>query len=174
MSRAPLIETERLILRGQRREDFEAFLRIWSDPEVTRFIGGKPSTREETWSRLLRNIGHWEEMGFGPWMVCEKDGGALVGDIGFANFQRTLEPSFGETPEIGWVLSPSAQGRGYASEAIAAALAWADANLAGGRTVCMISPQNEPSLRAAAKAGFREYARADYHGEVVLLERFRP
>lgn len=173
MSRAPVIETERLILRGQRREDFEAFLQIWSDPEVTRFIGGKPSKREEAWNRLLRNIGHWEEMGFGPWMICEKDGGALIGDIGFANFQRTLEPSFGETPEIGWVMSPTVHGKGYASEAIAAALAWGDANFEGPRTVCIIDPGNAASLRVAAKNGFREYARADYSGEVVLLERFR-
>ena len=174
MSRAPVIETERLILRGQKREDFDAFLQIWSDPEVTRFIGGKPSTREETWSRLLRNIGHWEEMGFGPWMICEKQGGALVGDIGFANFQRTLDPGFGETPEIGWVLSPSVHGKGYASEAVSAAMAWADANFAGPRTVCMIDPDNGPSLRLAGRHGFREFARADYRGPVVLLERFRP
>ena len=80
---------------------------------------------------------------------------------------------FGDTPEMGWVLSPTVHGKGYASEAIAAALAWADANLPGGRTVCMINPQNAPSLRAAGKAGFREYARADYHGEIVLLERLR-
>lgn len=174
MSRAPVIETERLLLRGQSRTDFDAFAALWGDPEVTRFIGGKPSTREEAWNRLLRNIGHWEEMGFGPWMVCEKDSGRLVGDIGFANFQRTLEPTLGETPEIGWVMSPAAHGKGYASEAVAAALAWGDANFEEPRTVCIIAPGNAASLRVAEKNGFREYARADYHGEIVLLERLRP
>lgn len=45
MSRAPVLETERLILRGQRASDLDAFAAMWGDPEVTRFIGGKPATR---------------------------------------------------------------------------------------------------------------------------------
>lgn len=173
MSRAPVIETERLVLRGQRRDDLEAFAALWGDPEVTRFIGGKPSTREESWTRLLRGIGHWEEMGFGPWIVCEKATGRLVGDIGFANFQRSLEPAFGDTPEIGWVMSPAAHGKGYATEAVLAAVAWGDEHFDGDRTVCIIDPENTPSRRVAEKAGYREFGRTDYRGEVVLLERIR-
>ena len=85
-----------------------------------------------------------------------------------------MEPTLGETPEIGWVMSPAAHGKGYASEAVAAALAWGDANFEEPRTVCIIAPGNAASLRVAEKNGFREYARADYHGEIVLLERLRP
>jgi RimJ/RimL family protein N-acetyltransferase len=173
MSRAPVIETARLILRGQQVADLDAFAAMWGDPEVTRFIGGKPATREEAWIRLLRNIGHWEEIGFGPWMVCEKATGRMVGDIGFGNFQRTIDPPFGDTPEIGWVMSPAAHGKGYASEAIAAALAWGDAHFEGDRTVCIIDPANGASLRVAEKAGFKEFGRTHYRSEIVLLERFR-
>lgn len=174
MSRAPVLETERLILRGQRASDLDAFAAMWGDPEVTRFIGGKPATREEAWSRLLRNIGHWEEMGFGPWMVCDKQTGQLVGDIGFCNFQRAIDPPLGDTPEIGWVMSPAAHGKGYAGEAVAAALAWGDANFDSLRTVCIIDPGNGPSLRLAERVGFKEFARAQYRSEIVLLERWRP
>ena len=171
---APTIETERLVLRAHAKADLDDSEALWSDPDVVRFIGGRAFTREESWARLLRYVGHWGEMGFGFWAICEKPSGRFVGELGLADFMRGFEPGFGDTPEMGWVLSPSVHGKGYASEAIAAALAWADANLPGGRTVCMINPQNAPSLRAADKAGFREYARADYHGEIVLLERLRP
>lgn len=173
MSRAPVLETPRLVMRGQQVSDLEAFVAIWGDPDVTRLIGGKPASREETWNRLLRNIGHWEEMGFGAWMVCEKETGRLVGDVGFGNFQRALEPPFGDTPEIGWVMSSAAQGKGYASEAIAAALAWGDAKFDSRRTVCIIDPANVPSLRVAEKAGFKEFGRTEYRSEIVMLERWR-
>src|SRR3712207_9437347 len=43
----PAIDTERLMLRGPRREDFEESFAMWGDPRVTKYIGGKPSTREE-------------------------------------------------------------------------------------------------------------------------------
>lgn len=170
---APVIETERLILRPHTKADLDDCAALWSEPDVIRFIGGRAFTREESWARLLRYVGHWREMGFGFWAISEKSSGRFVGELGLADFMRAFEPGFGDTPEMGWVLSPSVHGKGYASEAIAAVLAWADASLPGSRTVCMINPENAPSLRAADKAGFREYARADYHGEVVLLERFR-
>ena len=172
MIRAPLIETERLVLRGHDKHDLDACAAMWADPLVTRHIGGRPFGRDETWARLLRYVGHWAEMGFGFWAVCERDGGRFVGDLGFADFKRALEPGFGDTPEMGWAMVPAVHGKGYAGEAIGAALKWADGNFADPRTVCMIHPDNLASLKAAGRAGFREYARADYHGDTVLLERY--
>ncbi len=171
MSRAPVIETERLILRGHVKADLQDCFAMWGDADVTRFIGGKPSTLDEVWSRLLRYVGHWDQMDFGFWTVREKAGGRFVGEVGFADFKRQMSPSFGETPEMGWALSPAVQGKGYATEAVDAALAWGDKRFAGGRIVCMISPDNAPSLRVAEKAGFREFARTTYQAEVILLER---
>ncbi|MDF2901750.1 MAG: acetyltransferase [Phenylobacterium sp.] len=174
MSAAPVIETERLILRGHTKADLDACAALWGDEEVTRYIGGRPFARDEVWARLLRYVGHWQEMGYGFWAITEKDSSRFIGELGFADFKRALEPSFGDTPEMGWVLSPAGgHGKGYASEAAAAALAWADARFDQGRTVCMIHPDNGPSLRVAEKAGFREFARTDYHGPSILLERFR-
>lgn len=172
MSVVPVIETERLILRGHTKADLDVCAAIWGDAEVTRYIGGRPFARDEVWSRILRYVGHWQEMGYGFWAVTEKASGRLIGELGFADFKRPLEPSFGDTPEMGWVLSPTGHGKGYASEAVAAALDWGDRNFDGRRTVCMIHPENEASLRVAQKAGFREFARADYHGPTILLERF--
>jgi RimJ/RimL family protein N-acetyltransferase len=168
-SAVPVIETERLLLRGHRLSDEADCFAMWSDPEVTRFIGGRPSTREEVWSRLLRYAGHWALLGYGYWALTERGSGRFLGEAGLADFHRALEPSFGDAPEIGWALVPHAHGRGLATEAVKAIVTWGEANLRPARTVCMIGPENFPSLRVAEKCGFREYGRATYHGAASVL-----
>ena len=171
-SPAPSLDTDRLSLRGHRVEDYPDSAAMWGDPEVCRYIGGRPFTREECWQRVLRNAGHWQLMGFGYWVVREKATGRFVGEVGFANLERDLVPSFGDAPEMGWVLAPWAHGRGYAMEAVRAGLAWARSTWGARRLVCLIDPGNAPSLRVAERAGFREFARSTYHGDpAVLLER---
>ena len=65
---APELSTSRLILRGHSIDDFDDCAAMWGDRQVTRFIGGEPSNREQSWSRLLRYIGHWAMLGFGSAM----------------------------------------------------------------------------------------------------------
>ena len=96
---------------------------MWADPEVTRYIGGTPLTEEESWARLLRYVGHWSLLGFGYWVVEEKTTGNFIGEVGFADYKRDL-PSLKDLPEIGWVFSSQASGKGYATEAVRAASAW--------------------------------------------------
>lgn len=55
MVNIPKIETQRLILRAHRLEDFDDYVSLWSDEAVVRFISGIPSTREQTWARLIRS-----------------------------------------------------------------------------------------------------------------------
>jgi RimJ/RimL family protein N-acetyltransferase len=99
----------------------------------------------------------------------------MVGDVGVMEARRDIAPSFEGTPEVGWSLSPSVHGRGYATEAVAAALDWADLELAATRLVCIISPENKPSLRIAEKFGFSELARTTYHGDpTIQFERRKP
>ena len=148
---------------------------MWADPAVTPFIGGgKPSTREESWARLLRYGGLWPLLGFGYWVIEEKATGRFAGEAGFADFKRALEPSFGDAPEAGWALASWAHGKGYAAEAVQAAVAWADANLSAPRTVCMISPENAASIGVANKCGYREFAQATFReNPTILYERRR-
>jgi RimJ/RimL family protein N-acetyltransferase len=72
-TRPTLLTTDRLIMRPHTRDDFLESYAMWSDPEVIRYIGGKPFTREEVWARLLRYAGHWAMLGYGYWVVREKD-----------------------------------------------------------------------------------------------------
>lgn len=167
----PVLETERLRLRGHVLADFEPSAVMWADERVTRFIGGKPSPREDSWRRFMTFPGHWMLMGFGYWVIEEKASGAYVGDGGFGNFKRDLGGYVFEAPEQGWALMPSMQGKGYATEAAAAMLAWAEPHFGRTDFVCMIAPENTPSLRVAEKLGYREFARTDYKAAPSVLLR---
>ncbi len=171
----PSLDTERLVLRGYRREDFDDCAAMWGDPEVTRYIGGKPQSREEVWARYLRYLGQWVEWGYGYWAARERASGRFVGDVGFANFQRDTQPAFHDAPEAGWVLAPWSHGKGFASEAVAEVLRWSDQVLAAPRSVCIIDRGNAPSVKVAKRAGFQQLDDVIYRGEPVhFFERMKP
>lgn len=168
-SAAPIIETERLRLRPHRIEDFAPSAAMWSDPGVTRYIGGKPSTAQQTWLRLLAYAGHWQFLGFGYWAIEEKSTGAFAGEAGFADFKREIAASMQGVPELGWALAPRFHGRGLGTEAVRAAVAWADEVLKAPRTVCLIDPENAASIRVAEKCGYRVFERATFNERPTLF-----
>jgi RimJ/RimL family protein N-acetyltransferase len=165
----PAIDTDRLSLRGHRVHDLHESAAMWGNPEVTRHIGGRPFSQEEVWTRLLRHVGHWSLLGFGTWVVREKSSGRFVGEVGFADYRRDIQPSFHGTPELGWVLDPWAHGRGFALEAASAALAWGESRFGAARTVCIIRPENVRSIRLAEKLGYKLCANTAYKGQPILL-----
>lgn len=156
------------MLRPHTLADFGDSAAMWGDGQVTRFIGGRPFTPEEVWSRLLRYAGHWALLGYGYWVVREQATGAFVGEVGYADFRRDVSPPL-DAPEMGWVLSPAQQGKGYATEALQAALAWGAGHFGRTRAVCLIAPENAASLRVANKSGFRQTGERVLHGDPVLL-----
>ena len=169
---APALDTSRLSLRVHTVADYADSVALWGDPQVTRYIGGRPFAPDEVWSRLLRYAGHWSLLGFGYWVVRETATGRFVGEVGLADFKRDLEPSFDGVPESGWVLAPWAHGKGFATEAVRAALSWAETELGAKRTVCMVDVGNVASVRVAEKCGYREWCRASYKGaDAILFER---
>lgn len=172
MPAIPTLASERLTLRGHVVDDFGASAAMWAEPEVTRHIGGRAFTQEESWSRLLRYVGHWSALGFGYWVVTEKLTGRFVGEVGFADFKREIVPSLAGVPEIGWALATWAHGNGFATEAVRAAIAWGETHFKSARTVCLIDPGNLASLRVAAKCGYKELVRTTYKGSpTILFER---
>jgi len=164
-----ILETARLRLRPPRIGDLADSFSMWSSPDVVRHISGKPSNREEAWARLLRNAGHWALVGYGPWAVEKRDTGEYIGEVGFFNLERDLEPGFDGVPEMGWVLSAAAHGRGFATEAVRAALAWADAHFDQRGTACIIAPENAASIRVAEKGGFRQKTTGRYREALTLI-----
>jgi RimJ/RimL family protein N-acetyltransferase len=162
---APVIETERLRLRGHDTGDFADCVAMWADPEVVRYTIREPSTSQRTWLRILAYRGHWALLGFGYWAVQERDSGRYIGELGFADFKRAINPSLDGMPELGWALCPWAHGKGYATEALKAAVAWGDAHFEGLRTVCIIHRDNQRSFRVAEKLGYDLVLRAPNDNE---------
>lgn len=169
MAEIPTLNTARLILRGHAIDDLAASAALWADPTVTRHIGGRPFTREESWARLLRYIGHWDMLGYGFWAVIEKATGRFIGEAGLADFKRDIETPLNGYPEIGWALMPDYHGKGYATEAVQALVDWGDVRFQGGRTVCLINPDNQPSIRVAEKSGYCRAGIVEYKGNSILL-----
>jgi RimJ/RimL family protein N-acetyltransferase len=163
----PALFTDRLVLRVHTLADFPDMATMWADPEVCRYIGGKPSTSEASSARFCRHRGLWDVLGYGFLAVCERATGAFVGEAGL--FKRDLATS--EVPEAGWVFTRAAAGRGYATEAMGAVLAWADARGRVPRTFCIIEPENRASIRVAEKCGYRD-PRPIVHDDGVALLRF--
>jgi RimJ/RimL family protein N-acetyltransferase len=172
VTQAPLIETERLLLRPWRKEDFRPYHALLQHPEVHRHFGPEPMGEEECWRRLLAAVGGWQFNGFGTWAAERKSDGKLVGSVGIFTAWRDLEPVFGEEPEMGWIFAAETHGKGMASEACRAILGWTEANLASIPIWAIIAPANEPSLKLAAKLGFERLHETLYHKDpTVVLKR---
>jgi RimJ/RimL family protein N-acetyltransferase len=165
----PIVETSRLRLRGHRKDDLAACVAMWGDPIVTKYINGRPSTVQQTWSRLLTYVGHWNLMGFGYWAIEEKSSGDFVGEAGLADFKRDIAASMKGSPELGFALVPRVHGKGYATEAVRGVLSWADVNIAQPRSVCLVNPQNVASRHVAEKCGYEVFEDSPYNGQPVLF-----
>ena len=171
----PVLTTERLILRETRLEDFEPSVTLWSDETVVRHISGVPSSRSDSWGRLIRLPGLWALLGYGYWSVLERESGRFVGQAGLADFKREMTPSIEGVPEAGYVFSPDCHGKGYATEAMSAILGWADEVLEAERSCAIINPDNHASIRVAQKLGFDRSEAAQFAGKTVsLFWRDRP
>jgi len=172
MHPAPI--TQRLIFQPHTAADFDESAALWSDPLTVEYIGGTVSTREESWTRLLRNIGHWHVTGYGFWVVRERATGRFVGEVGAKMFRRSLDAAWEDMPEIGWVLAGWARGKGFATEATRAAIAWGDQHFGWNETLCIIEPGNVASHSVAAKCGFVEIGRRVYRtNDVIVFRRSR-
>ena len=167
----PVLKTDRLILRPHRVQDFDDVTAMWADPEVVRHISGTPSSRSDSWGRLLRYIGHWQALGFGYWVVESRADGQFLGEVGFADYQRDITPSLGGVPEAGWVLSSTAHGQGYASEAVQRMHQWADEETDWRETVCIFDPKHTVSQRVATKVGYKVSGEALFMEQPTLVMR---
>jgi RimJ/RimL family protein N-acetyltransferase len=165
----PTLETKRLLLRGHRVTDFPGCVGLWSDLNVTKYITGKASTEQQTWARLLSYVGHWVLLGFGYWVIEEKDTGAFVGEIGFADFKRNVSEHLIGVPELGFALATHFHGKGLATEAAQAVVTWGDTHLPSQQTACMVSVDNVASLQIVNGLGYEECARSVNNEQPVMI-----
>jgi RimJ/RimL family protein N-acetyltransferase len=124
--------------------------RLNTDPRFTAFL--TPDGRAFTPAALARWRRHWDEHDFGLWAVEEREGGRFVGRVG-VQFHR-LWPA---DPEVGWGIDPELWGRGYATEAGAAAIAHAFETLEIPRLVSIVLPGNTASIAVQTRLGIRPW-----------------
>lgn len=158
------LETERLVLRMFRESDTDAYAEMVADPEVMRFLGGgQPVPRAEAWRNMAMILGHWRLRGYGMWAVEEKEGGEMVGRVG------CWRPEGWPGLEVGWTLRRRFWGRGYATEAARASLAYAFDVLGQTRVISLIAPANVNSVRVAERLGQRPDGEWDVFGTKVTV-----
>ena len=152
MTAAPRIETERLILRAPTRHDFPAIAAFYAT-EASRFIGG-PLDERPVWYWFSSGLGDWDLLGFGSWAIEEKATGAFAGQVGL-----NQPPDYPER-EIGWLLFPGFERRGFATEAARAARSFAYGPLGWATAVSYVDRDNHRSAAVARRLGCHEDAAA--------------
>lgn len=151
---APTLETTRLRLRPAEVSDLEAASAMYGREEVVRHLGGKTRSRSEVWRTLQASVGSWGLVGYGFWVVESRETDTFLGLVGFMEGLRAVQPAHEGTPEAGWCLDVHAWGQGVATEALQAALEWADGVFDARGTACMIEVGHTASERVALKCGF--------------------
>jgi RimJ/RimL family protein N-acetyltransferase len=173
----PRLESDRLILSAPRRDDYIRLRDLVADPQVQRFLG--PPAENPTadmFSRTLRGAGSWQLYGYGMFHLWEKASGAFVGQAGVFHTLRGFGKGLDDVAEAGWMLAHEHWGKGYAFEAMSAALSWFDKTHEQDRVACMIEPANTASIRLADRLGFAQYDVHTFPDKAVinLYERMKP
>ncbi len=149
----PRLETERLIMRPTRIEDFDAWAQFAADPESMRFLGG-PQPRPVAWRAFASMAGSWALYGFGMFSLLDKATGQWLGRLG------PWRPEGWPGNEIGWGIARSAQGRGIAFEGARAAIDWAFDALGWDAIIHCIDAGNTRSVALAQRLGSSRQRRA--------------
>ena len=145
MTDAPILRTERLILRPARLGDFKGFADLYASPR-SKYIGG-PRSPKAAWKDFAHDVGQWSLLGFGSWAIERRKSGDCIGQIGL-NFP----PHYPER-ELGWLLWEGFEGNGYAYEAALCARKFAYGTLGWTTAVSYISRENVRSIRLAERMG---------------------
>jgi RimJ/RimL family protein N-acetyltransferase len=153
MTDRPFLTTERLELWQPRASDLKAMHTVVTHASTGRFLG-PTSTLHEHATRFTRGAGSWFLYGYGPLMLRLRGQEGLIGNCGVFHTFRGLGDDFDDHPEAGWIVAADQDGQGLASEAMRAVIEWFEREHGKRRMVCMIAPENGPSVRLAQKLGF--------------------
>jgi len=145
-------------------DDVAPYFALMQDPDVMRYVGDRRvPTLQETWRAVAALIGHWVLRDYGQWAVVERSSQELVGRTGIIN------PIDWPGPEVGYLLGRRWWGRGYATEAATAAMAWGFTTFGFERLISLIDPANSASVAVATRLGETPAGETELLGHRVLV-----
>lgn len=164
-------QTRRLLLRKPAAEDRALYHAHFSHPEVERWL--RPSPLPPFNAGAIEELvegdqDHWDDHGYGPWVLVERESGAFAGRGGL--HWTVVEET--ATIELAWSVEPRLHGQGYATEMAEAAIERAR-ELRIEELVALVLPANAASRRVAEKVGCEPGGQVDHAGLPHLLFRLR-
>ena len=144
----PTLRTERLDLVPPHHSHLTTYEVLYGSPEIMRHIA-EPLDKQATARLLAAHAGSWALHGFGGWCVEELATRAVIGIAGLNRLEQ------GGDVEVGWIIEPSAWGRGYATEAARAVIQYAFEQVGALRAVAHIARENAGSIAVARKLGMQ-------------------
>jgi RimJ/RimL family protein N-acetyltransferase len=169
---SPVIRTERLLLRPHRMADADTWYAWQSDPAVIEHLSWPMRSRAESWIHLMHRTRHTRLEQLNDFLALGIEyEGRLVGDVSL--HLRSLEPETRRL-EIGWLVGPEWQGRGFAREAAEGMLGLAFDRMHAASVEAVMTKGNRASLLLATRLGFEEVGERDGERLTVLTsERYR-
>jgi ribosomal-protein-alanine N-acetyltransferase len=146
----PVLTTERLRLRQFVASDADAMMRMFSDPRVLQYLSFEPlDTREKAIERMNWHTSLYDAEEGVDWAITERDSDTLIGMCGGYGWDRE-----NRRIELGYDIDPAHWGKGYATEAVTAAIAWMFEHLDLHRIQADCTDGNLGSERVLLKCGF--------------------
>lgn len=161
MKIAPVIQTDRLLLREPILDDWPGFAEVMTSDRA-RYMGG-PFSVASAWGVFCHGVALWQLFGMGNLSIELRTTRQYLGQV-----EINQGPRFPE-PELGWQLTAEAEGQGYAFEAAIALRDWAFQERGVKTLVSYIGPDNTRSIRLAERLGatIDEDARTQDPGDLV-------
>ena len=162
---APVLHTERLVLRPFAPSDEETLLRLWNDADVRRFLwDDQPVARETVREQIAQSQADFRERGYGLFLVTRE--GVVLGAAGLFRLP-------GEAwVELIYALLPGAWGQGLATEAARAVLRFGFESAGLEEILAGADPGNAASLRVIERLGMTE-EHERFVGPAQVLVRYR-
>lgn len=154
-----MVETKRLRMRELTMDDLDAITTMLTDPETQR-VWGRSMSRDDAVAWIEKQRGRYEADGCGYWLCVGRRAGEVVGQAGIV----MIEVDGRREASLGWMIAPEHRGRGHATEAAAACLAWAFEHMEAERVIAPVRPENPASIRVAERIGMREGWRTEFAG----------
>jgi ribosomal-protein-alanine N-acetyltransferase len=146
-----IIETDRLLLRTLKFSDFSKLIKLWTDPLVTKYMGG-PRNKESLEQGFYKDLNSYPLKTDDLWPVVEKSTLKTIGHCGL--LEKQIEEK--QETELIYVFVQSSWGKGYATEIGLGLRQYALEILELKKLVALIDPQNFASERVAQKIGFEK------------------